>query len=97
MFSQEVFDNLKFAGGKDLNDVVLINKGEVDKLHKKLLGHDGKVLDWIVFQVVIKPLLWVLFNGRDRIGCKQFLAFKINFLRSIKLLKVILHLIEQNQ
>lgn len=62
MFSQEVFDDLEFTGGNDLNDVVLIDKVEVDKFHKKLLGHDGKVLNWIVFQVVIEPLLWVFFN-----------------------------------
>jgi hypothetical protein len=75
MFSEEVVDDLEFAGRNELNDVGLIEKFNVNKLDEKLFGHDREVPYWIVFQVVIEPIFGVLFNRYDSIGCKQFLAF----------------------
>lgn len=44
-----MFDHGKFTGWNDLNYVIFVNIGEIDKLNQKLLGQNLEVFNFIGF------------------------------------------------
>jgi hypothetical protein len=80
-----------------LEKVVFGDKIKVNEFDEKVWGHYGEVFDGMVFKVFFEPFFGVLLDGSDRVGSEELCAFEVDFFWSVKLLKVVFHLIEQNE